>query len=194
MRGFITFLLAAMLVLSIASLRQKHDGTAAVSQALLLEEKYYLEMEAKSAIVRAARQGAIEGEAEFAKCSAAKSCKVGMGQAIAHGVAGRLEGLAAELREKGEWKMVLWCGRADEDGLRLLAAKEMEEKSAIACAGCEIGGCEKIVRVDLTARKIQIGARGGAGGWFEAAGIGAAKNSGEIAFEAYLPPEVKIGY
>ena len=202
MRGFITFVLAAVFVLIALSFYHSENSADAAMQVQKLEKKYYFEMDVKRAIGESVRNGAREAEMEFAKCAAEGNCRKGLQELMREKMGARIGALAQYLEGNKKWNVVLWCGKTSEEEL-LGIAQELGNSGAGAsgaaiCAQCKSAeeGCGEFVDVDLARRvvRLQKGEIFFRGGEFSAVGFGASEKNGETSFEAYFPPWVEIGY
>ena len=154
MRGYFSFILVFASVLLLLNLFHSFsDLNDNYSKEIAIEKAYQLQLNAKEAIMEAARQGARQGLIEYT---------------LLHAIEGdySLEDARDAARKKAferistlhgwefepEFEVKIWCGATNDNELAKLKNKMLSDGKAQTCAGClEINEpeCEDYVNVDF---------------------------------------------
>ncbi len=156
MRGYVSFLLvlAALAILAILAGAYSNSKSLNFSKAIALERADQLSLDAKRAMLTAAKYGAIAGFAGYA----AEIMASGGGQAFNPNEAkervkdGVIASLALlDFAEEEDYEISLWCGEiAGESGLDSIAEQTLRAGSPEMCDACKPTSlCRDYVDVEI---------------------------------------------
>ena len=140
-RGFVSFLLVFVSISLLLILLRFQGVQINLSKAIAVEQAYYLQMNAKEAVLEAARSGTQEGLRQYLVEIAASGATFNIDSAYSRARVEAHRRMAVldnfESTVESDFEIMLWCGYIDKSDLGSLKTRMLVEEKVLACNGCE---------------------------------------------------------
>ncbi|HIH23120.1 TPA: hypothetical protein HA238_05310 [Candidatus Micrarchaeota archaeon] len=148
--GFVSFILVFVSISLLLILLRFQGVQINLSKAIAVEQAYYLQMNAKEAVLEAARSGSQEGLKQYLAELAISGSKFNIDSAYSRARAEAHRRMALldnfwsfessesfELVAVPDFETRLWCGYTDSIELESIKLRMLQEGTVLSCNGCD---------------------------------------------------------